>query len=130
MKTIAVLLFAALFAAAPLVTAHAVERYAYDASRFAEAQAAGKPILVDISATWCPVCKAQHKVIESALTKPAFAHFVIFDVDFDSEKTVVRRFGATKQSTLIVYKGKSETGRLVGTAEAEKIEAVMSSAVE
>jgi thioredoxin-like negative regulator of GroEL len=124
-------MFLALVAASALTgAARAVERYAFSAERFAAAQAEGKPILVDISATWCPVCKAQHKVIESALTKAQFAQFVIFDVDFDTEKSVVRQFGANKQSTLIVFKGKSETGRLVGSAETDKIEAVMQTAVE
>ncbi|NKB16175.1 MAG: thioredoxin family protein [Sphingomonadales bacterium] len=29
------------------------------------AQSSDKSIVVDVSATWCPVCKAQHKVLDS-----------------------------------------------------------------
>ena len=33
------------------------------AANFRGAQAAGKPLLVDVFAPWCPVCKAQQAVL-------------------------------------------------------------------
>ena len=33
----------------------------FDAASFQATQAAGKPILIDVFAPWCPVCKAQQR---------------------------------------------------------------------
>jgi thioredoxin 1 len=43
--------------------ASAGDRAAYDQSAFDAAQKAGKPILVEIHASWCPVCKAQAPIL-------------------------------------------------------------------
>ena len=43
--------------------ASAMERKPYDQAAFDAAQAAGKPILVEISASWCPICKAQAPIL-------------------------------------------------------------------
>ncbi|MDE2133849.1 MAG: thioredoxin family protein [Alphaproteobacteria bacterium] len=110
--------------------AAAANHYTYSASKFGEAQATGKPILVDISASWCPVCKAQNSVIERELAKPEFARYVVFSVDFDSQKDVVRAFNAPMQSTLIVFKGKNEKTRLVGVTDPNIIDAMMRRAAD
>ena len=56
----------ALFAAAALVSTplSAAELHAYTPKAFDAAQAAGKPILVEVHAPWCPTCKAQQSVLE------------------------------------------------------------------
>lgn len=105
--------------------AAAADRFPYRTALFARAQAEGKPILIDITASWCPVCKVQNAVITRDLFKPEFAGYVVFDVDFDSQKDVVRQLGATSQSTLIIFKGKRETARLVGGTDPGLIEAMM-----
>jgi len=48
----------ALFATAMLAVApaHAAEFRDFDQAAFAAAQAAGRPILLDVHAWWCPVC--------------------------------------------------------------------------
>ncbi len=60
------------------------------------AQQSGARILVDISATWCPTCRgseADHEILLA--DQPANQDIIIFAVDFDSQKPVVRQFGAT-----------------------------------
>ena len=95
----------------------------------AEAQKAGKPILVEISAPWCPVCKAQ-KVVLGALAKDAkFKDFVKLEIDFDSQKTDVRNLKGTRQSTLIVFKGDKEVARGVGDTSRDAIEALLAKAL-
>ena len=108
---------------------HAAEPLAFAAADFEAAQAAGKPILVDIWASWCPTCKAQGPVIESLLGDARFKDIVFFRVDFDSQRDIVRSFGAQKQSTLIAFKGKAETGRSVGETDAAAIEALLAGTV-
>src|SRR3546814_13500821 len=87
----------------------------------------GARILVDISASWCPTCKAQKPIIDSLADQPANKDLVIFAVDFDSQKPIVRQLGAQSQSTLIAFKGKTETGRSVGDTDPSSIAALVRS---
>ena len=40
-------------------SASAMDKQPFDQKAFEAAQAAGKPILVEVNAPWCPVCRAQ-----------------------------------------------------------------------
>lgn len=111
------------------IGAAAAERKAFDEKEFAAAQAQGKPILIDISATWCPTCQAQKPIIEKLSAEPQYKNLTIFDVDFDTRKDVLRKFGAQVQSTLIVFKGDKETGRSVGATSESAINGLMSKAL-
>jgi thioredoxin 1 len=107
----------------------ATERTAFDQKVFSEAQAQGKSILVDIFAPWCPICKAQKPVIEKLSSQPKFKDLVIFIVDFDNQKDAVKIFRAQQQGTLIVFKGRQETGRSVGITNADAIGALLTKAL-
>lgn len=126
-------MFLAVIAALPLATlvappmASAAERKTFDPASFKAAQQQDARILVDISATWCPTCKTQKPIIDSLAEQPANADLVIFAVDFDSQKPVVRQLGAQSQSTLIAFKGKTETGRSVGDTDPDSIAALVRS---
>lgn len=117
---------ALLFSAAAAFAGDAVP---YDKAVFAEAQKAGKPILVDVHAPWCSTCKAQKAALAQILKKPDFKDVVVFDVDFDTQKDVWSAMGAQSRSTLIVFKGEKETGRSVGDTKAESIEALIRGAL-
>jgi thioredoxin 1 len=106
-------------------TALSAERKAFDAKSFAEAQSSGAPILVDISATWCPTCKAQKPIVDSLAEQPENKNLVIFAVDFDAQKPVVRDFHAQSQSTLIAFRGKTEIARSVGDTDPGSIAALV-----
>jgi thioredoxin 1 len=97
----------------------------FDEARFAAAQAADKPILVQIHADWCPTCAAQKPILGALEATPEFADLVVLNVDFDSQKDVVRKFAAQMQSTLIVYRGKDEKARSVGETDPAKIKALL-----
>ena len=105
--------------------AQAAETQDYNAKAFAAAQAAGKPILVEIHASWCPTCKAQKPILSELTAKPEFKDLVYFVVDFDSQKDAVKYFGARVQSTLIAFKGETETGRSAGDTERSSISALL-----
>lgn len=119
-------LFSAALLATPLLAA---EKHAFSPQAFEAAQAAGKPILVEIHAPWCPTCKAQQPILEKLEKDAKFDALQVFHVDFDSQKDAVRDFHATTQSTLIVFKGKSETGRSVGDTGAASIAALLDKAL-
>lgn len=119
---LALLALAPLAAAAP---ARAGESVPYSPEAFAAAQKAGRPILVEVSAPWCPICKTQKPILAKLAADPRFKNLQIFDVDFDSQKDVLRRFDARMQSTLIAFKGETETGRSVGETQPEWIEGLV-----
>jgi thioredoxin 1 len=105
--------------------AQAAETQDYNAKAFAAAQAAGKPILVEIHASWCPTCKAQLPILGELEKQDKFKNLMVFRVDFDSQKDAVRAFGARVQSTLITFKGTKETGRSVGDTNAASIASLL-----
>lgn len=84
----------------------------FDIQAFQEAQAASKSILIDVTAPWCPTCRQQKTIIKDVEKKAP--SLVVFEVDFDSAKDVLRRFRVQRQSTLIVFKGRNEIARSVG----------------
>ena len=117
---------AAIAASAAFITqASAMEAKAFDAKAVAAAQQAGKPILVAVHASWCPTCKAQKPIPSELLARPEFKDLVYFVVDFDSQKDVVKQFGARVQSTLIAFKGETEAGRSAGDTERSTISALL-----
>ncbi len=108
----------------------AFEEKLFEAASFKAAQEAGKPILVDIFAPWCPTCRAQQAVLATLKKKPAFSDVVVFKVDYDNQSDAVKSFNAQRQSTLIAFKGSAETGRSVGDTRPDSIDALITSTLE
>jgi thioredoxin 1 len=97
----------------------------FTTAAFAEAQAAGRPILVDVYAPWCPVCRAQEPGIRQAMQDRANEGLVVFRIDFDDQKAEQRALRVTGQSTLIAFRGRQETGRIQGVTDASRIAALV-----
>lgn len=125
------ILAAALIALVWAVTqpALAVERKVYDPAALAAEQAAGKSILVHVTAPWCPTCKAQKPILDKLTGEPDFKDFVVFDLDFDTGIAGLKALNARSQSTLIVFKGEKETGRSAGDTNADSIAALLKTAL-
>jgi thiol-disulfide isomerase/thioredoxin len=119
----------ALALSAVVTLAGAAAAKPFDQKAFEEAQAAGKPILIEVHAPWCPVCKAQAPILARLMGDPKFKDLVSFQIDFDSQKALLRKFNVQKQSTLIVFKGKQEAGRSTGDTNASSIAALLGKAV-
>lgn len=114
---------------APLAASAADDVRPFSPAEFGAAQQAGKPILVEIHAGWCPTCKAQAPIVAELRKEPKFKDLVVFRVDFDSQKEVVRQFGARQQSTLIAFRGGAEAGRSVGDTSKSSIGALLAKAI-
>ncbi len=121
-------------AAAALVAmtqlAQAYEAKTYDDAAFKAAQAAGSEILVHVTAPWCPTCVSQHKTLSEIGKKPDYAKLAVFNIDFDTQADAMKSFKANSQSTLIAFKGATETGRLVGATKADAIEGLLQSTMK
>ena len=96
----------------------------FDMNAFQQAQAAGKSILIDVTAPWCPTCKQQRPVVQEI--EKSTPNLVVYEVDFDSAKDVLKRFRVQSQSTLIVFKGANEVGRSTGETDPANIKALVS----
>ncbi len=120
------MIFVAVAASVDFVApALATETKTFDQAAFAAAQKAGKPIFVDIHASWCPICAKQKPILSQLTADPKFKNLVYFVVDFDSQKDAVKYFGVRMQSTLIAFKGATETGRSVGDTDRSSIAALL-----
>jgi thioredoxin 1 len=109
--------------------AYAADKKPFEQQAFDAAQAAGKPILVEVNAPWCPVCRAQTPILAKLRNDARFKNLVSFNVDFDSQKDLLKKFNVQKQSTLIVFKGKQEAGRSTGDTNAGSIEALLAKSI-
>jgi thiol:disulfide interchange protein len=126
MKPYLVILFAAAWIAAASPPSLAAVEYPFSAARLNAEIARHHPVLIDITASWCPVCKVQAAAIQTALmSTPAFRNYVVLDVNFDTQKGVVRQLRATSQSTLIFIRYGHEIARLVGVTDKGEIQAMM-----
>lgn len=108
--------------AATTASAQPIQPFSFDALK--AAQAAGKPILVDVFAPWCPTCRAQAPTIDSLATDPSARNLVILRVDFDHQSAELAYLHVNKQATLIAYKGKAELGRALGITDPGQIKAL------
>lgn len=122
-----------MLAATAAVSVHpaalAADTKAFDQKAFDAAQASGKPILIDVSAPWCPVCKVQAPIISKLMRETRFKELVAFNIDFDSQKALLKKFNVQRQSTLIVFRGKQEVGRSTGDTNPVSIEALMAKSI-
>jgi thioredoxin 1 len=89
----------------------------------------GKPVVLDISATWCPTCKAQKPIIDGLMNKPAFKDVTLMTLDFDTNKPTLKKYKVTMQSTLVAFKGDKEVGRSTGDTTASGLEGLISKTV-
>ena len=89
----------------------------------------GKPVVLDISATWCPTCKQQKPIIDGLMKQPAYKDVTLMAIDFDSAKPTLKKFKVNMQSTLVAFKGEKEVGRSVGDTTPEGLEGLIKKTV-
>jgi len=117
-----------LAASASLAVAGEIKPYTPQA--FDQLTHAGKPVVVEVSATWCPTCKAQKPIVESLMKQPAYRDVTVLTVDFDSNKAALKTFKVNMQSTFVAFKGASEVGRSVGDTTPSGIESLIRKTVD
>lgn len=110
------------------LAASALANEPFTPEAFAEAQASNSPILVEIAADWCPTCRRQAEVISTLQDAGEIDGLVILRVDYDDQRDIARQFRATRQSTLITFRGETETARAVGITSQNDIAALIATA--
>ena len=89
----------------------------------------GKPVVLDISASWCPTCKAQKPILDKLMKHPAYKDVTLLTIDFDAAKPTLKKFKVNMQSTLVAFKGTRELGRSVGDTTPEGLEGLIKKTV-
>ena len=118
----ALLIAAALLAWSPVAWAGEP----FDVKAFQASQAADKAILVDITASWCPTCRQQRPTVEQI--EKERPDLVVYEVDFDTAKDLLKQFRVQYQSTLIVFHGTKEVARSTGETDPALIRALIGKA--
>jgi thioredoxin 1 len=121
--------FGTLLAVPSMSAAWAAAEAPFSNDALQKAQAAGRPILLKVHASWCPTCKAQEPILGDLTQQAKFKDLAVFRVDFDAQKAELKQFGVQMQSTLIVFKGAKEMGRSVGDTKRDSIATLLDKAV-
>lgn len=110
-------------------TARAADAMAFTPAAFEAAKSSGKPILIDVTAPWCPTCRAQQPILTKLLADVAYRDLAVFRIDYDGQKAALRKLGVSAQGTLIAYRGGREAGRSTGDTDASSIKALVDRAL-
>jgi thioredoxin 1 len=100
----------------------------YSAAGLEKLQTDGATVLVDFHAPWCPTCRAQDKSLSELSTAGELKGIQVVRVDYDKEKELKKSLGVTKQSTLILFKGKKEIARVRGDSKVDALRAFIAKA--
>jgi thiol-disulfide isomerase/thioredoxin len=109
--------------------ASGAEMQTYSKDAFQQAQAAGKPIVVFVTASWCPNCRKQQPVVDTMAKDKAFADAVLFVINFDSDKQALKDLNVLMQSTRIAFRGNTERARSTAVTDPDAIRALFHKAL-
>jgi thioredoxin 1 len=89
--------------------AHAAEPAAYAAELVAAELAAGRTVVIDFTASWCPSCQTQGRLIERLRAEnPAYDAAITFvEADWDTyqDTELATRYGVTSRGSLVILRG-------------------------
>ncbi|WP_201152776.1 thioredoxin family protein [Rhodothalassium salexigens] len=94
----------------------------YRALAFERAQSRGEPVLVEVYASWCPICRAQHDAFEALSTAGAVPPMRAFRVNYDRDKDFLHQFGVAKTGTLLLFHKGAEVARATSLTSPEAID--------
>ncbi|WP_119078652.1 rhodanese-like domain-containing protein [Chitinophaga alhagiae] len=89
---------------------------------FQKAVKAGKWVLVDVGAAWCPPCRKMEPVVKQFRTAQKVE---VLHVDGGKDTDVMKRIQATTLPTFVLYKDGKEVWRKEGVATLEEMKAAM-----
>jgi len=107
----------------------AADEVPFDQASYAQAVAAGKPVVVYLHAYWCPTCRAQQPIVDRLSKEPGFKQVTIFVADFDKETALEKSLKVTQQSTFVVFRKGHEVTRSTGQTAEPAIRAVLQQAL-
>ncbi len=92
-------------------------------------KSAGKPVLVDFWAEWCPPCKALAPTLEQ-LAREADGRFVVAKVNVDQKPDLAARYGVRSIPTLILFDGEHILWQGVGAMPLAQLRNAVTEAID
>jgi thioredoxin len=109
--------------------AQAASKVPFEATAFKAAKDSGKPVVLQVAATWCGPCQRMKRTVSELVERPEFKDVMIFEADYDANKEDLRQLNAYYVTTLVVYRNKTEVQRTVGQTQPEVIEPLLRKAM-
>jgi thioredoxin 2 len=82
------------------------------------------PVLVDFYADWCGPCRMMAPALDD-LARERLGEVLVLKVDTDRDQELALRHGVRGIPTLLAFRDGRETGRHVGLARREQLEALL-----
>lgn len=93
----------------------------YTPEAFTAAQESGETILVDVTADWCPTCRAQKPILDELSADESLEEVVFVRVNFDAQKDFLQAHNVPRQSTILIFDGDAEVGRSIAETDRERL---------
>ena len=93
----------------------------YSPTGFVAAQSAGRTLLVDVAADWCPTCKAQFPTLDELREDARMTDVSFIRVDFDQDKHFLEAHRIPRQSTILIFDGEQEVARSVAETDPSRL---------
>src|SRR6185437_12870222 len=74
--------------------AEAANKVQFDAAAFKAARDSGKPVVLQVAATWCGPCQRMKRTVSELVEKPEFKDVTIFEADYDANKEELQKLHA------------------------------------
>ncbi len=101
----------------------------YRMGAYHEASKRGNTIVLHFHDPHDLVSIGQKNALQDVFKKPEFKNIIPFRVNFQDEKHLNKLLHISRSATVIVFKGKSERGRLTGEVDPEKLAALIRAAL-
>ena len=84
------------------------------ATQLAEIEKQGKSAVISVHADWCSTCKTQDKILSEFMKNPEYKNVTFYQLEFDTQKDLLKTLKVRSQSTIIVFKNGKEVARATG----------------
>jgi len=85
----------------------------------------GEPVLLGFHASWCSTCRTQERQVSALMDEnDAYANVKVINVDWDQygNSDFARDLRIQRRSTLVMFKGGEEVGRVIAQTGKDAIE--------